>query len=232
MLSGSKKLAEFKSKISADSSARKRLEFLFDEGEYTELDAFVKNGDDLAGVITAYGFVEGSPVYAFSQDKSVKNGAVSKAQASKIAKIYELAAKTGIPVVGIHDSDGAFIDDGADSLFAYGEMMMWTSNVSGVVPQISVIAGTCAGSAAVFACSSDFVIMTENSEFFMAVPSNSKTEGAGSAKNAAKSGTAALVLKDDKEGSLKEGNKALSFNDFSVIKEVLINDDETSKYNV
>ncbi|HNX64791.1 MAG TPA: carboxyl transferase domain-containing protein [Oscillospiraceae bacterium] len=199
MLSGSKKLAEFKSKISADSSARKRLEFLFDEGEYTELDAFVKNGDDLAGVITAYGFVEGSPVYAFSQDKTVKNGAVNKAQASKIAKIYELAAKTGIPVIGIHDSDGAFIDDGADSLFAYGEMMMWTSNVSGVVPQISVIAGTCAGSAAVFACSSDFVIMTENSEFFMAVPSNSKTEGAGSAKNAAKSGTAALVLKDDKE---------------------------------
>lgn len=199
MLSGSKKLAEYNGMIATDSSARKRLVSLFDEGTFTELNAFAKNGDDFTGVITAYGFVEGSPVYAFSQDKSVKNGAVSVAQAKKICKMYDLAAKTGIPVVGIHDSNGAFIDDNTDALSAYGEMMMWSNNVSGVVPQISVIAGTCAGSAAVFACSSDFVIMTEDSEFFMAAPSNASTNGAGSAENAAKSGTASLVCKDDDE---------------------------------
>lgn len=200
MTSGSNKLAEFRSNIVGDTPARQRLAYLFDEGTFTELDAFTKNGDVLSGVITAYGYVEGNPVYAFSQDKTVKSGAVGKAHAAKICKLLDLAAKTGIPVVGIHDSNGAFIDGGVDALTAYGDMLAYTSNLSGVVPQIAVIAGTCAGSAAMFACSSDFVIMTEESEFFMVPPFNSKdTKGAGSAENAAKSGTASLVCKDDKD---------------------------------
>lgn len=209
MFSGSKKLAEFNASIATDSSARKRLEYLFDEGAYTELDAFVSNGSELTGVITAYGFVEGSPVYAFSQDKTVKNGAVNMAHAKKIAKLYDLAAKTGTPVIGIHDSNGACIESPIEALSAYGEMMMWSNNVSGVVPQISVIAGTCAGTAAVFACSSDFVIMTEDSEFFLTAPSNTKEQGAGSAKNAAKSGTANLVCKDDKD-AIADARKLIS----------------------
>lgn len=175
------------------SQARERLSLLFDDGIYSEINSMVKEKDTLTGVISAYGYVNGNAVYAFSQDKSVNNGAVGTAQADKISKLYELAAKTGTPIVGIHDSNGAFMDGTASSLAAYGKMLGASSVVSGVVPQISVIAGTCAGTAAMLACSSDFVIMTKNSEFFMAP--NSST---GSAESAAKSGIASVICDDDK----------------------------------
>lgn len=194
MNSQSTKLSELR-RANENSDARKRLTYLFDDGSFTELNAFTKENDNLSGVVTAYGFVEGNPVYAFSQDKNIKGGAVGKAHAKKIAKVYELAAKTGAPVVGIHDSNGAFIDGGADALSAYGDMLKWTSNISGVVPQISVIAGTCAGSAAMIACSSDFVIMSKDAELFMAPPFD---KDAGTAESAAKSGTASIVCDDDK----------------------------------
>lgn len=210
MISGSNKLTELRSAAEQNSPARERLTYLFDEGAFTELDAFAKTGDSLSGVITAYGYVEGSPVYAFSQDSTVKSGAVGRAHSAKICKVLELAAKTGVPVIGIHDSNGAFIDGGVDALSAYGDMLMWTSNLSGVVPQISVIAGVCAGSAALLACSSDVVIMTEKSEFFITPPFNSDgVKGAGSAKNAAKSGTAQLVCADDKS-AMEMARKVIS----------------------
>lgn len=181
-----------------NSQARERLSLLFDDGIYSEINSTVKEKDALTGVISAFGYVNGNGVYAFSQDKSVNSGAVGAAQAAKIAKLYELAAKTGNPVVGIHDSDGAFMDGTASSLAAYGKMLSASAVISGVVPQISVIAGTCAGTAAMLACSSDFVIMTEKSEFFMA-PNSSN----GSAKAAAQSGIASVVCGDDKEAMEK-----------------------------
>ena len=153
-----------------NSQARIRLSYLFDEGKYTEINSYVKENDGLTGVVTAYGYVNGNAVYAFSQDKSVNDGAVGAAQAAKIAKLYALAAKTGAPVVAIHDSNGAFVNGTVDSLSAYGEMINASAVVSGVVPQISIIAGTCAGSAAMFACSSDFIIMTKDAEFFLTTP--------------------------------------------------------------
>ena len=176
-----------------NSQARERLSLLFDDGIYSEINSMVKEKDALTGVISAYGYVNGNAVYAFSQDKSLNSGAVGAAQADKIAKLYELAAKTGTPIVGIHDSNGAFMDGTAASLAAYGKMLGASSVISGVVPQISVIAGTCAGTAAMLACSSDFVIMTKESEFFMAPNSSS-----GSAEAAAKSGIASAVCDDDK----------------------------------
>ena len=139
-----KSLAELKALI-ADSAARTRLTYLFDEGKFTELDAFVGNGNETAGVITAYGYADGEPVYAFSQDVSVKSGAMTEAGAKKIAKIYDLAAKTGTPVIGIYDSYGADVNDSAAALRAYGELMLCTANLSGVVPQIAVVAGVCSG---------------------------------------------------------------------------------------
>lgn len=178
-----------------NSQARIRLSSLFDDGKYTEINSYVKENDSLAGVITAYGYVNGNAVYAFSQDKSVNNGAVGAAHAAKIAKLYALAAKTGNPVVGIHDSNGAFMNGTADSLAAYGEMINAASVISGVVPQISVITGTCAGSAAMFACSSDFVIMTKEAEFFL-TPAF-VNENSGSAAQAAANGIAAAVCEDD-----------------------------------
>ncbi len=180
----------------ANSQARARLALLFDDGIYSEINSKVKEKDDLAAVVSAFGYVNGNAVYAFSQDKTVNGGAVGMAQAKKIAKLYELAAKTGSPVVGIHDSNGAFVDGTAASLAAYGKMLSASAVVSGVVPQISVIAGACAGSAAILACSSDFVIMTKDSEFFVAPNSN------GSAEEAAKAGIASILCDDEKEAIL------------------------------
>ncbi len=196
------KLAEYKN-VSTVVAAKERLAKLFDDGVYTEIDAAVKNGDALTGVVAAYGYVDGNPVYAFSQDKTVKSGAVSKKHAEKICKIYDLAARNGIPVVGVFDSDGVFVEDGAEALAAYSEILMWANNLSGVVPQISVVSGTCAGSAALIACSADFVIVTEDAQLYLA---------AGNGKNgeaAAENGTANLLAKDDAD-AMEKARKLIS----------------------
>lgn len=177
-----------------DSAARTRLTYLFDEGKFTELDAFAGNGSETAGVITAYGYADGEPVYAFSQDISVKSGALTEDGARKIAKIYDLAAKTGTPVIGIYDSYGADVNDNAAALRAYGELMLWTSNLSGVVPQIAVVAGVCSGTAALLAEAADFVVMAEGASLYAAP--NAKS--GGSAENAAANGTVSVVCADDK----------------------------------
>ncbi len=177
-----------------NSPARVRLTALFDEGSYKEIGSCVMEKTAPAGVVCAYGYVNGNPVYAFAQDQSVEKGAVGAAQADKIAKVYNLAAKTGAPVVGIFDSNGAFMDGTVESLNAYSRLMTKTAAVSGVVPQIAVVAGPCAGSAAMMACAADFVVMSEEGELFL-TPSFEK--GAGSAKAAAVNGIAALTAADD-----------------------------------
>lgn len=175
----------------AASPARTRLAALFDGGEYREFGTYVTEGANAAGVVTAYGFVNGNPVYAFAQDQSE---AVGAAQAEKISKVYTLAAKTGAPVVGIYDSNGAFMDGTAASLNAYSLIMKRVSQLSGVVPQIALVAGVCAGSAAMAAAAADFVVMTKDAELFL-TPHFGK--GAGSAEAAAKNGTAAIVAADE-----------------------------------
>lgn len=184
--------------------AKERLSLLFDDGVYSEINSRTKEKNAPTGVVTAYGYVNGNAVYAFSQDKSVNSGAVGLAQAEKITKLYELAAKTGTPVVGIHDSNGAYVDGSAESLAAYGKMLNAASVISGVVPQISVIAGTCAGSAAMIACSADFVIMTKESELFMA-----PNTAAGSAESASESGIASAVCDDDK-GAIEKARELIN----------------------
>ena len=179
-----------------EGQAYARLVNLFDDGVFTQVNALTKEGDAPTGVICAYGYVNGNAVYAFSQDKAVNSGAVGLKHAEKIAKLYALAAKTGTPIIGIHDSNGAFVDGTVDALTAYGEMLAGASPLSGVVPQIAVIAGTCAGSAALLACSADFIIMTKDAEFFMAPPFSAN---AGTAEAAAKAGTASLLCEDDAE---------------------------------
>lgn len=190
-------LAKMKADIQKTSPARNRLTNLFDESTFTELDVFAKAGADLTGVITAFGYVEGTPVYAFSQDSEVNSGALGMAQAKKISKIYDLAAKTGCPIVGIYDSLGAVVTDGVMALSAYGELIMRASNISGVVPQISVIAGTCVGSSAMLATSADFVVMAKDAELF--ITPNSKSAVGNYAENSAKCGTVNLVCESDNE---------------------------------
>ncbi len=189
-----KTLAEMEQTLS-DSKARQRLNALFDEDSFVELDKFVT-----AGAVTGYGLIDGAPAYAFSQDISVKGGAMTASTAAKIEKIYNMAVKNGAPVIGIYDSKGGDISEGVAMLNAYAKMAEASAKLSGVVPQISLVAGLCAGTAAMTACMADFVVMTEKAEFFMTAPfvaEDGNAEGAGTALNAAKSGTAAIVAKDE-----------------------------------
>ena len=192
----------FEAEVSSlsDSNARKRLAMLFDDGTFTEVDRFLKNNGTECEVVTAYGLVNGSPVYAFAQCIDVNHGAMGKVQAAKIAHIYDLATKTGAPVVAVFDSAGAYVGEGVEALEAYGSLIKAAGNISGVVPQISVVAGPCIGSAAVLASLSDIVVMTEEAEFYITAPAfaESKDNELGTAKLAAENGTAAMVVSDDK----------------------------------
>jgi acetyl-CoA carboxylase carboxyltransferase component len=192
----------FESEVNAlsDSNARKRLTMLFDNGTFHEIDRFVKNNGTECEVVAAYGEVNGMLVYAYAQSIEVCGGAMGKVQAAKISHVYDLATKTGAPVVSVFDSNGAHIDEGVQALEAYGALIKAAGNISGVVPQISVVAGPCIGSAAVLASLSDFVIMTDKAEFYITSPdfAESSDNNLGTAKLAMKNGTAALVAEDDK----------------------------------
>ena len=129
----------------ASSSAYTVLTKLFDEGAFTEIDAFAKSTAGYAEVVAGRGNVEGIGVFAFAQNTDRSGGAMSKAQAAKIKKVYDLALKTGSPVIALYDSIGGRIDEGNDLLSAYGDILKYSSNLSGVVPQISVVLGKCYG---------------------------------------------------------------------------------------
>ena len=186
-------LADARKEALKDTAARQRLAALFDPETFTEIGGLVKTGCDGAGVVTGCGLIEGAPVYAFSQDISEKSGAVGQAHGSKIKKLYDLAYKTGAPVVGIYDSNGAAVAEGLDAMAAYGEMLCWSNNLSGVVPQVSLVLGVCAGPAAMLAASADFVVMSEQAEFFL----NAGDEDASDGEACAKAGIAHLVEKDE-----------------------------------
>jgi len=196
----------------AQTLAGKRIESLLDENSFVEIGGMVtarstdfnmqQTETPSDGVITGYGSIMGCPVYAFAQDSTENSGAMSRMQAKKISKIYEMALKTGSPVVGIYDSPGAKLDEGFQVLNAYGELLQWSNNLSGVVPQLSLVLGTCAGSAAMIACSADLVLMSKQAEFFLTAPFTAKAcgegeEGAGTAENAAKSGAVHLVCENE-----------------------------------
>ena len=174
--------------------ARERLAHLFDNGVFTELDALRTERDEPAAVISAHGFVEGQPVFAFAQSPDVADGVMGSSTAGKIKRLYGLAAKTGVPVIGVYDSNGVFVDGTADSLSCYGKLIAASAKLSGVVPQISVIAGVCAGSAALLACEADFVIATKKAELYLTPPFGTD---AAKPETAAKAGLAAAVCEDD-----------------------------------
>lgn len=200
-----KTLAEMEQNV-PDSDARKRLTALFDEDSFRELDKFVSTDGELCSVVAGYGTVLGATAYAFAQDVSVKGGAVNKSAAMKIRKIYELAAKNGAPVVAVFDSKGGDISEGMAVLSAYGDIVKASAAISGVVPQIAVVCGVCAGTAAMLASMADITIMTEKAELFMTAPFNTpdgKLAGAGSAVNAAKAGVCDILAKDDAEAIAK-----------------------------
>ena len=158
-----------------------RLSLLFDNGEYTAIDPFLKSGDS-ATVDAGFGNVGGASAYAFSQ-----HGALDKTQCQKLIKIYDLAQKTGCPVIGTYDADGVELNEGFEVLNAYGELLKAASRVSGVVPQLSVIAGSCLGISAVMANMADVVIALEGSDFYLTPGSDLSVE------NTAEAGVTDLV---------------------------------------
>ncbi len=181
---GEKRIAAQHSK--GKLTARERVELLLDEGSFEEFDMFKTHrctdfgmdqqkpaGD---GVITGWGTINGRMVYVFSQDFTVLGGSVSATHAEKICKIMDMAMQNGAPVIGINDSGGARIQEGVDSLAGYGEVFKRNIQASGVVPQISLIMGPCAGGAVYSPAMTDFIFMVKDSSYmFVTGPDVVKT---------------------------------------------------------
>ncbi len=167
-------------------TARERLDLLLDPGSLVELDRFVSHratgfgledkkflGD---GVVTGYGTVHGRLVYVFSQDFTVLGGSLSEAHAEKIVKLQELALKNGAPLIGLNDSGGARIQEGVVSLGGYADIFLRNTLASGVIPQVSVILGPCAGGAVYSPAITDFVYMVRGTSYmFVTGPNVVKT---------------------------------------------------------
>ncbi|WP_019955329.1 acyl-CoA carboxylase subunit beta [Yoonia vestfoldensis] len=181
---GEKRIAAQHSK--GKLTARERIDLLLDEGSFEEFDMFVAHrctdfgmeqdrpaGD---GVVTGWGTINGRMVYVFSQDFTVMGGSVSETHGKKICKIMDLAMQNGAPVIGINDSGGARIQEGVASLAAYGDVFQRNITASGVVPQISLIMGPCAGGAVYSPAMTDFIFMVKESSYmFVTGPDVAKT---------------------------------------------------------
>ena len=167
-------------------TARERIDLLLDEGSFEEFDMFVTHrctdfgmeqqkpaGD---GVVTGWGTINGRLVYVFSQDFTVFGGSLSQTHAQKICKIQDMAIQNGAPVIGINDSGGARIQEGVDSLAGYPEVFQRNIEASGVIPQISVIMGPCAGGAVYSPAMTDFIFMVKDTSYmFVTGPDVVKT---------------------------------------------------------
>ncbi len=204
-------------------TARERIEVLIDPDSFEEIGMLVEHrcahfgmedsktpGD---GVVTGFGTINGRQVFVYSQDFTVLGGSLSETQAKKICQIMDLAAKVGAPIIGINDSGGARIQEGVDSLGGYGEIFQRNVDYSGVVPQISLIMGPCAGGAVYSPALTDFVFMVEDSSYmFVTGPDVIKTvthesvtqEKLGGAKtHSIKSGVAHASFENDIQALLQ-----------------------------
>ncbi|NOD34653.1 MULTISPECIES: acyl-CoA carboxylase subunit beta [unclassified Ruegeria] len=211
-------------------TARERIELLLDEGSFEEFDMFVSHrctefgmenqkpaGD---GVVTGWGTINGRMVYVFSQDFTVFGGSLSETHAQKICKIMDMAVQNGAPIIGINDSGGARIQEGVASLAGYAEVFQRNITASGVVPQISVIMGPCAGGAVYSPAMTDFIFMVKDSSYmFVTGPDVVKTvtnevvtaeELGGASTHTKKSSVADAAFENDVE-ALAEVRRLVDF---------------------
>ena len=211
-------------------TARERIELLLDEGSFEEFDMFVQHrstefgmaenrppGD---GVVTGWGTVNGRMIYVFAQDFTVLGGSVGETHGAKICKIMDMAIQNGAPVIGLNDSGGARIQEGVGSLAAYGEIFQRNIMASGVVPQISMIMGPCAGGAVYSPAMTDFIFMVRDSSYmFVTGPDVVKTvtneqvtaeELGGAATHTRKSSVADGAFENDVE-ALAEVRRLIDF---------------------
>jgi len=211
-------------------TARERIEKLTDPGSFVEIDAFVEHrsvdfgmdkisapGD---GVVAGYATIDGRPVYLYAQDFTVIGGSLGEMHAKKITKVLDMAMKMGCPVIGINDSGGARIQEGIDALSGYGDIFFRNTMASGVIPQISVILGPCAGGAVYSPALTDFIFMVDNiSKMFVTGPqvveavtgeSVSAEELGGAKTHNEKSGVAHFISNSEEE-CFENIRKLLSF---------------------
>ena len=211
-------------------TARERIEMFFDEGTFVELDMFVKHRctnfgqekKDLPGegVVIGYGTVDGRLVYAYAQDFTVEGGSLGEKHAHKIWKVMDLAMKMGAPVIGINDSGGARIQEAVDALSGYAGIFFRNTAASGVIPQISVIMGPCAGGAVYSPAITDFIYMVKNtSQMFITGPAVIKSvtaeevtaeELGGAMTHNTRSGVAHFAAENE-EDCIKQIRYLLSF---------------------
>lgn len=167
-------------------TARERIDLLLDPGTFNELEPYITHqGDELGispekylgdGVVTGYGQINGRTIYLYAQDFTVYGGTLSEMQSHKICRVMDLALRNGVPIVGLIDSGGARIQQGVKSLGAYAEIFRRNALYSGVIPQISVLLGPCAGGAAYSPALTDFILMVERSSYmFLTGPDVIKT---------------------------------------------------------
>jgi len=200
-------------------TARERIEMLLDAGSFVELDEFARHRStnfDMSetrpygdGVVTGYGTVDGRPICVFAQDFTVFGGSLGEVFGEKIVKVMDMAMKTGCPIVGINDSGGARIQEGVVSLGLYGEIFFRNVRASGVIPQISLVVGPCAGGAVYSPAVTDFTIMVDKtSHMFITGPDVIKTvtgedvamEDLGGARtHNTKSGNAHYLASDEQD---------------------------------
>ncbi len=169
-LGGGEKRIEKQHK-SGKLTARERIDLLLDKGSFVEMDKYVKHrsvnfGMDTVdapadGVVTGYGTVDGRLIFVYAQDFTVVGGSLGEMHAAKICKVQEMALKMGAPIIGMNDSGGARIQEGVDALSGYGKIFYRNTIASGVIPQISVIMGPCAGGAVYSPALTDFIFMVE-----------------------------------------------------------------------
>ncbi|MBQ8808285.1 MAG: methylmalonyl-CoA carboxyltransferase [Clostridia bacterium] len=172
-LGGGKEKQE-KQRKSGSMTARERIDALLDSGSFVEIGAFASARDEdtaADGVVTGYGSIDSRLVYVYSQDVTVLGGSMGEMYANKINKIVDMAAKMGAPVIGMLDSNGVRLSDGPRVQRAMGRVLSSFANISGVVPNISIVFGNCAGGSAIAAAMSDFVIMNaKNGKMFVTGP--------------------------------------------------------------
>src|SRR5262249_19968449 len=211
-------------------TARERIELLLDPGSFVEIDRLVmhrctdfemeKNKVLGDGVVTGWGLVDGRKVVVFAQDFTVIGGSLSAAYAEKICKVMDLAMRIGAPVIGLNDSGGARIQEGVESLAGYADIFLRNTLASGVVPQISLILGPCAGGAVYSPAITDFVLMVEETSYmFITGPEvikavtneevDKETLG-GAATHASTSGVCHLTAPDDR-AAVAQARELLSF---------------------
>ena len=208
-------------------TARERIDVLVDPGSFVELDSlavdeYSATAEGFFGdaVVTGWGTVDGRPVYLFAQDFTVYGGSLGEVVGRKIVKVMDLAMQNGAPIIGINDGGGARIQEGVSSLAGYGDIFLRNVHASGVIPQISVIMGPCAGGAVYSPAMTDFIFMVKDtSQMFITGPEviamatgedTTPEELGGAMSHAAKSGAAQLVV-DTEEECLEAVRHLLSF---------------------